>query len=118
MSYVFAISKCSFSSLQNLSMGFCGSDMIHHLDFLQEAENYRRYLIKSLNDEHAYGGSKTGDWGWKVDSSFFKSIVPFNYKSPHIFDKINFYIIDIICLILWALFVMLIINNYKKENII
>ena len=51
-------------------MGFCGTDMIHHLDFLKKAEDYRRVLIKALNDKHAYGGSKTGDWGWTVDSTF------------------------------------------------
>ena len=59
-----------FASLQSASMGFCGTDMIHHLDFLKKAEDYRRVLIKALNDKHAYGGSKTGDWGWKVDSTF------------------------------------------------
>ena len=57
-----------FASLQNASMGFCGTDMIHHLDFLKKSEDYRRYLIKSLNDKHAYGGSKTGDWKWTVDN--------------------------------------------------
>ena len=45
-----------FSSLQSLSMGFAGTDMIHHFDFLKSSENYRRYFIKELNDKHAYGG--------------------------------------------------------------
>ena len=66
-----------FASLQSASMGFCGTDMIHHLDFLKKAEDYRRVLIKALNDKHAYGGSKTGDWKWTVDSEFFKSVQGF-----------------------------------------
>ena len=37
-----------FSSLQNLSIGVCGNDMIHQLDFLKKAEDYIRYLIKSF----------------------------------------------------------------------
>ncbi|MBK7637287.1 MAG: DUF3526 domain-containing protein [Saprospiraceae bacterium] len=55
-----------FASLQNLSMGSAGTDMIHHLDFLKQAEVYRRAFIKTLNDKHACGGSKTGEWEWKA----------------------------------------------------
>ena len=41
-----------FASLQSASMGFCGTDMIHHLDFLKKAEDYRRVLIKALSLIH------------------------------------------------------------------
>ena len=37
-----------FAALQNLSMGSSGSDMYHHLDFLNKAESYRRVFILSL----------------------------------------------------------------------
>ena len=43
-----------FSSLQNISMGLSGTDMFYHLDFLSQAENYRRFLIKTLNDELSF----------------------------------------------------------------
>ena len=89
-----------FSSLQNLSIGVCGNDMIHHLDFLKKAEDYRRYLIKSLNDKHAFGGSKTGNWKWTVDNEFFKSVEKFEYNTPKIQNKINHYVIDILFLLL------------------
>ena len=97
-------------------MGFCGSDMIHHLDFLKKAEDYRRVLIKALNDKHAYGGSKTGDWGWTVDSTFFRSVQGFSYISPKINDQINHYLIDILCLLWWGLLVtfMIKLNTNKK----
>ena len=65
-------------------MGFCGTDMIHHLDFLKKSEDYRRFLIKTLNDKHAFGGSKTGDWRWTVDSEFFRSVALFSYTNPKI----------------------------------
>ena len=105
-----------FASLQSASMGFCGTDMIHHLDFLKKAEDYRRVLIKALNDKHAYGGSKTGDWGWTVDSTFFRSVQGFSYISPKINDQINHYLIDILCLLWWGLLVtfMIKLNTNKK----
>ena len=106
-----------FSSLQSLSMGFAGTDMIHHFDFLKSSENYRRYFIKELNDKHAYGGSKTGDWKWTVDSLYFRSVDTFEYKSANILDKINYYYIDLFFLLGWFCFVNVIVSIYQgREN--
>lgn len=98
-----------FASLQSASMGFSGSDMYHHLDFLQQAENYRRVLIKTLNEKQAYGGSKTGDWSWKENNDFYKSVKDFEYITPSIGNIGKKYRIDILLLSLWALFTTLIV---------
>ena len=107
-----------FSSLQNLSMGFCGNDMIHHLDFLKKAEEYRRYLVKSLNDKHAFGGSKTGNWKWSADNTFFRSVEKFEYKTPKIGDQIGHYVIDIFFLLFWVMITTLLIRLYINKNIL
>ena len=107
-----------FSSLQNLSMGFCGNDMIHHLDFLKKAEEYRRYLVKSLNDKHAFGGSKTGNWKWSADNTFFRSVEKFEYKTPKIGDQIGHYVIDIFFLLFWVMIATLLIRLYINKNIL
>ena len=108
-----------FASLQSASMGFCGTDMIHHIDFLKKSEDYRRYLIKTLNDKHAYGGSKTGDWKWTVDSIFFKSVKNFSYETPKIGGQINHYVMDLICLLWWGLLVTIMIRyNINKDLVI
>ena len=107
-----------FASLQSASMGFCGTDMIHHLDFLKKAEDYRRVLIKALNDKHAYGGSKTGDWKWTVDSEFFKSVQGFTYETPSISNHLNHYLIDLLFLFFWALLIKVLIRvNAVKVNV-
>ena len=107
-----------FASLQNLSMGLCGTDMIHHLDFIKESENYRRYLIKTLNDEHAFGGSKTGDWRWKVDETFFRSVNNFIYNNPKIKDLAYHYLVDVLCLFFWIIFIPTIIKIKTRNNTI
>ena len=108
-----------FASLQSASMGFCGTDMIHHLDFLKKAEDYRRVLIKALNDKHAYGGSKTGDWKWTVDSEFFKSVQGFTYETPRISNHLNHYLIDLLFLFYWALLIKVLIRvNAVKVNVL
>ena len=71
-----------FGNLQSLSMAASGTDNYHQVDFLQEAETYRRVLIRTLNERHAYGGSLTGNWGYKEDQEFFNSISDFQYAEP------------------------------------
>jgi len=108
-----------FASLQSLSMGVCGNDMVHHLDFLEKAEKYRRYLIKELNDKHAFGGSKTGNWKWTVDETFFKSVEGFDYRSPSIFEKIIHYVRDIFFLMTWMIVTTLLLRfNMNKNNLL
>ena len=106
-----------FASLQSLSMGFCGTDMIHHLDFLKKSEDYRRYLIKTLNDKHAFGGSKTGDWRWTVDQDFFKSVAIFSYATPKIIMYLKHYVIDLILLLGWSLFITWMIRFKISEDV-
>tara|TARA_B100002049_G_scaffold71161_1_gene52137 strand:- start:1637 stop:3046 length:1410 start_codon:yes stop_codon:yes gene_type:complete len=104
-----------FASLQSASMGFSGSDMLHHVDFLQEAENYRRDLIKKLNDKHAYGGSKTGDWNWEADNSFYRSIADFSYTLPQIKSFGSHYLLDFICLGFWVILITVIVSLTAKK---
>ncbi|MGH1366925.1 MAG: hypothetical protein ACRBF0_25425, partial [Calditrichia bacterium] len=54
------------------------------------------------NDKHAYGGSKTGDWGWKADNDFFKSVADFHYHSPPIKSKFQNYVLDLLLLVFWT----------------
>ncbi|MGO3109531.1 MAG: ABC transporter permease [Sphingobacterium sp.] len=104
-----------FASLQSTSMGFSGSDMYHHLDFLRQAEHYRRHLIKTLNEKQAYGGSKTGDWGWKEGNDFFKSVKDFEYSTPAARSIGAHYGTDMLLLALWALATTLLVWLTAKK---
>ena len=104
-----------FIALQNTSMGFAGNDNLHHQEFLVQVEHYRRDLIKQLNDKHAYGGSKSGDWGWKADNSFFKSVSDFNYKPIALNSVFSSYLLDIIFLALWSSFILILLSKGAKK---
>jgi len=95
-----------FISLQNASMGFAGNDNLHHQEYLVQVENYRRVFIKMLNDKHAFGGSKTGDWGWKADNDFFKSVPAFEYQPTVLASVFPHYRIDLLFLAVWSVFVI------------
>jgi ABC-2 type transport system permease protein len=68
--------------VRQLSMAFAQSDDFHYMELLGNAENYRRGLIKTLNEKMAYGGSKTGDWDWAPDSTWYATLPDFEFQSP------------------------------------
>ena len=107
-----------FASLQSLSMASSGTDLLHHLDFLNAAEVYRRYFIKTLNDEYAFGGSKTGERGWKASNEFFRSIKDFSYNEAAFLSISSKYLIDIVCLLFWVLSLVFAINFFSRKELI
>lgn len=106
-----------FISLQNASMGFSGNDNLHHQEFLAQVENYRRGFIKTLNDKHAYGGSSSGDWRWKANNDFFKSVPDFRYRPIGLALVFSNYIMDLAILLGWTVFVfaLMILGTKKME---
>jgi len=108
-----------FIPLQNASMGFSGNDNLHHQEFLVQVENYRRVFIKALNDKHAFGGSKTGDWGWKADNDFFKSVSDFEYQPTALASVFPHYRTDLLLLAVWSVLVAgLMVFGTKKMQIL
>lgn len=108
-----------FIALQNTSMGFTGNDNLHHQEFLVQVENYRRELIKTLNDKHAYGGSKTGDWGWKAGNDFYKSVPDFSFKVIPIKSIVSHYLLDMLVLFIWSVVItMLLFFGAKKIQVL
>lgn len=108
-----------FISLQNASMGFSASDNLHHQEFLVQVENYRRGFIKTLNDEHAFGGSKTGNWGWKADNEFFLSVPDYEHQPIKLASVFSKYITDLMLLAGWSILVslLLIYGSKKMQNV-
>lgn len=114
-SYQWAGTFNPFISLQNASMGFSGNDNFHHQEFLTQVETYRRGFIKALNDEHAYGGSKTGDWGWTANNAFFKSVPDFEYRPVALTIAFPIYLKDLLLLLMWSLLVGILITVGAKK---
>jgi ABC-2 type transport system permease protein len=92
-----------YLAIRNTSMAISQSDFSSHLNLLASAETYRRYLIKELNDKMAYGGSKTGDWDWKVDPKYWETVKDFTYPSTTLLQSINTNGAEIGALLLWVL---------------
>ena len=89
--------------------------MFHHLDFLKQAESYRRVFIKTLNDEYAFGGAKTGERGWKADTAFFQSVKDFHYQNPEFQKLASKYFFDVFVLIIWFFGSFFFLNTSSKK---
>jgi len=100
-----------FQSIDHLSMAVAGTDLAHDMAFQQQAERYRRGLVEALNREHAYGGSKTGDWSWEAGSEFFAALPQFQYAAPHVELSFRSRALEILGLGLWALLMMMMIRH-------
>lgn len=68
-------------ALRPYSMAMAGTDLMLHRSFSVEAEQYRRGFIALLNN-HMRDHSKTGDWDWKADTSFWAQAPDFSYRVP------------------------------------
>lgn len=108
-----------YFAIRNTSMNISQSSFNNHLNLLSEAEHYRRYLIKTLNDKMAYGGSKTGDWLWKVDVKYWETVKDFSYPSVSISTSLQQSKTELAALAVWILFSMLGITiTAKKLNVL
>lgn len=104
-----------YLAIRNVSMSISQSDFSSHLNLLFEAEQYRRYLIKNLNDKMAYGGSKTGDWDWKVDAKYWETVKDFAYPSATLAQTMKATIIEISALLFWMLLLIVCVMITSKK---
>ncbi|MEM6732960.1 MAG: DUF3526 domain-containing protein, partial [Myxococcota bacterium] len=95
-----------FQAVDHVSMALAGTDMFHDLAFQEQAETHRRSMIEKLNNEHAYGGSKTGDWDWNASAEFFADIEEFRYQTPALGDALEPRGVELASLLLWLVLVV------------
>jgi ABC-2 type transport system permease protein len=70
-----------FFAIRNWSGALAGTDLRHQRRFSDAAESYRQNLIKTLNQDMVEN-SRTGEFGYFVDQSFWKKIKKFQYSNP------------------------------------
>jgi len=69
------------TSLQQISMTAAGTDMSHHVDFIQQAETSRRAIIEVLNMDQATHGVGL-EMRYQADAALWETIPEFSYRLP------------------------------------
>lgn len=87
-------------------MGLAGTDFAQHRAFASAAENYRRTLIKTVNDNITYN-SKTGDENYIAGRGLYEQLAPFNYTAPGVRTVLAAQLPGILVLAAWFFAAML-----------
>jgi len=64
----------------------------------------------------AYGGSKTGEWDWKSDNKFFKSVEDLKYEQPTFSSFLSYYLLDVFSLIIWVAILLFLASSLKNKR--
>ena len=91
-------------AVQLLSMGFAGSDYLHHRHFVGAAETYRYSFVQALNQDMVDQGSA---WDYRADRELWESIPAFYYSPPSAAAVLKHYSLSLIILSLWNLLLLI-----------
>ena len=68
-------------AMQSFSMGMAGTDFAHHRDFAAAAEQYRRLLVRKMNDDMTYNAGKQ-DFSYLAQPALWNEVEAFRYEAP------------------------------------
>ncbi|MGH8650766.1 MAG: DUF3526 domain-containing protein [Gammaproteobacteria bacterium] len=89
-------------ALQSLSMGLAGSDSEHHRRFVVAAEEHRRVIQKTVNDELSLHPEK--DWGdYQAGPDLWARVPAFHYEPPPLSSLLWHYVPAAFLLSAWFL---------------
>jgi ABC-2 type transport system permease protein len=67
------------AAVRSLSMGLAGTDFAQHRDFARAAEEYRRAMVKRMNDEFRDRAGRAG-FDYFAGADLWKSVADFTYE--------------------------------------
>jgi ABC-2 type transport system permease protein len=87
-------------AINALSMGMAGTDFAQHRDFAAVAEQYRRMLVKMMNDDMTYNAGKS-DFGYLAQPAVWSKVPEFKYDAPSTIWALRHQTISLSLLALW-----------------
>ena len=93
-------------AVQLSSMGFAGSDYMHHRHFVEAAEIYRFDFVQALNQDLV---DSNASWDYRVGRELWEKIPSFSYEVPPIGKVVNHYTPSLLVLVLWNLVLLVLL---------
>ncbi|OUU21918.1 MAG: hypothetical protein CBC13_08375 [Planctomycetia bacterium TMED53] len=93
-----------FLAARGLSMAFAGTDQFHDAQFQRQAENYRRDLIRVLNDLDATAGTRRDNGRWNREKIDYATISDFEFESQSVGFALGHRWPEAASLLIWVLF--------------
>lgn len=89
-------------AVRSISMSMAGTDFAHHRHFATEAEEYRRALNRTMNEDYM-NNSRTGDFNYTANEKLWNSVPPFEYELPATNWALRTQTLSLAMLLLWTL---------------
>ena len=86
-------------AVQLSSMGFAGSDHLHHRHFVEAAETYRFDFVQALNQDMVDEGAA---WSFRAGRELWEQIPAFDYEPPSVSALLEYYSVSLFILCLWS----------------
>jgi ABC-2 type transport system permease protein len=104
-------------AVRDLSMSVSQTDYASQVDFEQQVQDYRLYMMRYLNEYMSYN-NKSGDWDTKAPREVFLQLKKFNYQPMSLWASVRRdYGVLLLSLLFWmALAVVVVQWSSRKMN--
>ncbi|SFN00880.1 ABC-2 type transport system permease protein [Chryseobacterium oleae] len=103
-----------FIAVRQLSMGFAGTDVYHHIDFFNKAEHYRNDMMDRLNRRELQ--LAISDKTQINNRDFYSSLPDFQYEYPSVGSVISHHMTAVWSLLFWTLVLIVFFGLIIKLN--
>ncbi|KYG81714.1 ABC-2 type transport system permease protein [Roseivirga ehrenbergii] len=104
-----------FIATQHLSMSLSGTDLHTFNHFENEVEEYRRMLVRRMNNDMAEN-SKYGEfYEYAAGEELWEEIDGFYYTAPTFFFALRPYYLELLSLLAWVVFTIFLLKRSNKK---
>jgi len=96
-------------NMRSISAGVSGTDINKHIHFAEQAEQHRRLIAATMNDDIAR--NSVGIENYEVSPDFWKKIAPFRYNPQSLLQVVPQQLISMVSLLLWLAMLWLLVKK-------
>ncbi|MCB0629977.1 MAG: DUF3526 domain-containing protein [Saprospiraceae bacterium] len=104
-----------FLAVKHLSMALAGTDLYTFIHFEKAAENYRRSLVRRMNEDMAEHSQYGEFYGYQAGSDLWQEIEDFSYQGPTVEELLRHYKLEISSLLIWVTAITILLNFYPAK---
>jgi ABC-2 type transport system permease protein len=106
-------------AVRDLSMSVSQTDYASQVEFEQQVQDYRLYMMRYLNEYMSYN-NKPGDWDTKAPREVFLQLKKFNYQPPSLWASVRRdYGLLLLSLVVWMILAVLLVQwSSRKMNML
>lgn len=104
-----------YLAIQHLSMMLCATDIHTFYHFEDEVEEYRRELVRKMNQDMAENSEYGKFYGYKAGSDLWEEIGDFTYQAPGAKKLLSHYWMEVMSIVAWLMLVLMLLINANRK---